>query len=125
MPVFMRTIAISFVSLFILTQCHEASVDRPSADLFVGTWKNVANEHTIAFDKDYNYAVKFRSDTAFHFKYRLHALEEDHRLFIYDGKVTQEYAYQFLEENQLQLTQVFPAGYPDMEKPVVVFQRLK
>ena len=121
----MKYVAASILALFILTRCHEASVDRPSADLFIGTWKNVANEHTIAFDEDHNYAVKFSLDTAFYCKYRLDALEERNHLFIYDAQVTHEYAYQFLEEDRLQLTQVFPAGYPDVEKHVGIFQRLK
>lgn len=121
----MKNVAVSILTLFIFTQCHEASIERPSADLFVGSWKNVANEHTIAFDENYNYAVKFRSDTAFHFKYRLDDLEENPHLFIYDGKVTQEYVYQFLNDDQLELTQVFPSGYPDMEKHVGIFQRVK
>ncbi|WPP50462.1 hypothetical protein [Catalinimonas niigatensis] len=121
----MRNLVICLLTLLLFTQCHEANNEPAAAALFIGTWKNVANEHTIAFDEDHNYAVKFRSDTVFQFKYRLDDLEKDHHLFIYDALVTQEYAYQFLEDDQLQLTQLSPPGFSDMEKNIVLFQRVR
>lgn len=121
----MRNLVISLLTLLIFTQCQEASDEPSAAALFIGSWKNVANDHTIAFDEDHNYAVTFRSDTAFQFKYRLDDLEKDHHLYIYDAQVTQEYTYQFLEDDQLQLTQLSPPGFSDVEKNIVLFQRIK
>ena len=120
----MKSVAIGFLSLLFLTQCSESATENTTAERLIRSWKNVADENTIEFDRANNYTIRFGSDTAFNCNYQVGTLKESSKLFIRSGHVTLECAYQFLEGNQLELTRINPPKSSTTDQMVSIYRRI-
>ena len=124
-PRAMKSILTSSLLFLFLARCTDPGTKRTATDLLVGNWENAETGFIVSFDKNETYSAQFGADTAFFSRYKLVSLRDQDRLLIYDSAVTHEYRFQFLEPDQLALSQVFPTSFVPEKDNSAVFHRLK
>ncbi|MEM8968185.1 MAG: hypothetical protein AAGE93_17330 [Bacteroidota bacterium] len=117
----MRSILMGVVVLFFCTHCQEIETEQPTS-LLVGSWKHASNETIIRFDQNQTYTVQFEPGSAFQLSYRLNA---PNQLVIYDSSFARTYSLEFLDTQQLRLTDLDFPGYIDVAQRSSIFQRAK
>ena len=119
----MKKAALHLSLLLLLTQCGKSGAETIPAEQLIGSWKNVTANNTIEFGRENNYTIYFGADTAFKSTYQLDT-EEGSKLSIQDGDVTYECVYQFLEDNRLKVTRLYPPRSSDIDQTVSIYRRL-
>ncbi|MEK6478790.1 hypothetical protein WJR50_14685 [Catalinimonas sp. 4WD22] len=110
--------------LFFFFCCSEPSDEQQiMSDALIGSWKNVETHHSISFDAQHTYTLRFNEEHAFSMPYYLEQLEGQTRFVLHDSLMHRVYAYEFMKDNRLRVSFIHPDTHAALEYGV--FARMK